>query len=139
MKATIIQQSSLRLITSKSKHFPDGNRDAMVAIESQLESLRGRMFYGLAYESEAGIDYYAGLVPSDEDEEGRFAGLGFPIKEIEGGACARVKLLDWRLKIDQIGPIFGAMIGEHGIDSSRPQMEFYRSMSELHLLLPVPS
>jgi hypothetical protein len=31
------------------------------------------------------------------------------------------------------------MIGQFGIDTSRPQMEYYRSLSELHLLLPVPA
>ena len=138
MNATIIHQPALRLITAKSKSFPEGNSEAMSSIESHLESLGGRKFYGLAYESEEGMDYYAGLVPSNEAEERRFAELGFPIIEVDGGACARVKLLDWSSKIDQIGPTFGAMIREHGIDTLRPQMEFYRSMRELQLLLPVP-
>lgn len=139
MKATIIDQPALRLITAKSECFPEGNRAAMSSLESHLESLSGRRFYGLAYESADRMDYYAGLVPGDDIEERKFAELGFSIMEIDGGACARVKLLDWSSKIDQIGPTFSAMIGEHGIDPSRPQMEFYRSMSELHLLLPVPS
>lgn len=139
MKATIIQQPALRLISAKSKNFPEGNSEAMSSIESHLKSLRGRKFYGLAYEKDSGMDYYAGLLPDNDIEERRFAELGFPTMEVEGGICARVKLLDWSLKIDQIGPTFGAMIDEYGIDSSRPQMEFYRSLSELHLLLPVPS
>jgi hypothetical protein len=49
-----------------------------------------------------------------------------------------VKLHDWSSKTDQIGSTIGAMIGVYGIDPSRPQMEFYRSLSELHLLLPIP-
>ena len=116
----------------------EGNSDAMSSIESHLKTLRGRKFYGLAYESEGGMDYYAGLVPDNEIEERKFTELGFPIMEIEGGTCARIKLFDWPSKIDQIGPTFGAMISEYGIDPSRPQMEFYRSHNELHLLLPVP-
>ena len=139
MKATIIEQPSLRLIAAKSKSFPDGNSAAMNAIESRLETLQGRKMYGLVYETAEGIDYYAGLVPEDKAEEKMFSELGFNILEIEGGACARVKLLDWSSKIDQIGPTFGAMIGEYGVDASRPQMEFYRSLKELHLLLPLPS
>ena len=101
-------------------------------------TLKRRRFYGLSYDSDDGMDYYAGLVPVSEVEEQRFADLGFFVKEIEGGPCARVRLLDWSSKIDQLGPTFGAMIDEYGIDSTRPQMEFYRSMTELHLLLPVP-
>ena len=85
------------------------------------------------------MDYLAGLVPDSEIEEHSFAELGFPVVEVPGGACARVKLIDWSSKTNQIGPAFGVMIDEFGIDASRPQMEFYRSSTELHLLLPVPT
>ena len=123
----------------KSAKFPEGNRAAFGAIESHLKTLKGRRFYGLVFETDEGVEYLAGLVPDSELEERRFAKLGFPITEVEGGACARIKLLDWTSKIDQIGPSFGAMIDQFGIDISRPQMEYYRSLSELHLLLPVPT
>lgn len=139
MKVTIIEQPSLRLISAKSKQFPEGNGEAMRSIESQLETLKGRKFYGVVYESGDEMDYYAGLVPEDDIDEQRFAELGFPAMDIKGGKCARFKLLDWSTKIDQIGPTFGAMIDEYGIDPTRPQLEFYRSLSELHLLLPIPS
>lgn len=139
MNATIIKQPKLRLITTKSAKFPEGNRDAFRSIECHLKTLKGRRFYGLVYASDKGMDYFAGLVPDSEIEERRFAELGFPITEVEGGACARMKLLDWTSKTDQIGPCFGAMIERFGIDISRPQMEYYRSLSELHLLLPVPA
>ncbi|WP_395738194.1 hypothetical protein [Prosthecobacter sp.] len=138
MTATIIQQPALRLITARSAKFPEGNRAAFRALEAHLKSLKGRKFYGLVYETETGLDYHAGLVPDNEIEERRFAALGFPITEIAAGPCARVKMLDWSSKTDQIGPSFGAMIQQHGIDPSRPQMEYYRSFTELHLLLPVP-
>lgn len=138
MTSTIIQQPALRLITARSAKFPEGNRAAFNALEAHLKSLKGRKFYGLVYETESGLDYHAGLVPDNEIEERRFAALGFPITEIPAGACARVKMLDWSSKTAQIGPSFGAMIQQHGIDPSRPQMEYYRSFTELHLLLPVP-
>jgi hypothetical protein len=139
MNATIIKQPKLRLITTKSAKFPEGNRDAFRAIESHLKTLKGRRFYGLVDESDEGMDYFAGLVPDSEVEERRFTELGFPVTEVEGGACARIKLLDWASKTDQIGPSFGSMIRQFGIDASRPQMEYYRSSNELHLLLPVPA
>ena len=139
MKASIINQSQLHLITAKSKHFPEGNKEAFDSIEAHLKTLKGRKFYGLVYESEEGFDYYAGLVPDDEIEERKLTELGFPIMEIDGGACARVTLVDWTSKTDQIGSAFAAMIDEYGIDPSRPQIEFYRSLKELQLLSPVLS
>lgn len=139
MNATLIQQPPLRLITAKSAKFPEGNREAFSALESHLKTLKGRRFYGLVYEKEGGMDYHAGLVPDSEIEERKFSALGFSITEIAGGRCARIKMLDWISQTDQIGPSFGAMIRQFGIDPSRPQMEYYRSLSELHLLLPVPA
>ncbi len=137
MNATIIQQPGLRLITCKSQSFPEGNRAAFNALETPLQTLKGRKFFGLVYGHETGMDYHAGLVPANEIEEHQFAELGYPVVSINGGPCARVKLLDWTSKTDQIGPTFGAMIKQFGIDPSRPQMEFYRSVQELHLLLPI--
>ncbi len=139
MNATIIQQPKLRLLVARSLKFPEGNREAFRALEAPLKTLKGRKFYGLVDTTGEGIDYYAGLVPDNELEERRFAELGFPIREIEAGACARIKLLGWASKTDQIGPSFGAMMGRYGVDPSRPQMEYYRSFSELHLLLPIPA
>ena len=137
MKATIIKQPALRLVTAKSKSFPEGNSEAFSSLESHLETLRGRRFYGLLYPSETGLEYHAGLVPKDEEEEREFVQHGFSVRDISGGSCARIKLQDWTEKTDQIGPAFASMMEIYEIDPSRPQMEFYRSLKELHLLLPV--
>ena len=135
---TVIQQPRLKLIVAKAESFPDGNKEAFDILESHLSTLKDRKFYGLCYPGDDGeMGYYAGLVPHHEIEERKFADLGFATREVEGGPCARVKMLDWLSKTDQIGPTFGEMIEKHGIDPSRPMMEFYRSMKELHLLLPV--
>jgi hypothetical protein len=138
MTSTILSQPSVRLIIAKSEKFPQGNRAAFNALESHLKTLKGRKFYGLVYPSNGAMEYYAGLVPDSEIEERRFAALGFPVRVIPGGRCARVKMLDWNTRTDQIGPTIGAMIQQHAIDPSRPQMEYYRRFSELHLLLPIP-
>jgi|GEM_PF-444785 len=139
MNVAIIQQPKLRLITARSAKFPQGNQAAFRSIESHLETLKGRRFYGLVFEGEDNIEYLAGLVPENEIEERRFSEMGFSITEVEGGTCARLKIVDWASKTDQIGPSFGSMIERFGIDTSRPQMEYYRSLSELHLLLPIQS
>ena len=99
MKATIIERAPMRLIVAKSASFPDGNRAAFHAIEAPLESLRGRQFYGLVYEREGGLEYFAGLVPESDSEEQRFAASGFAIEELEGGTCARMKLHGWADKL----------------------------------------
>ncbi|MDC0502722.1 hypothetical protein OAN94_00465 [Verrucomicrobiales bacterium] len=118
MKTTVIHRPVLRRITAKSKSFLEGNHEAMGSIESYLDSLRGRKFYGLFYESDDQKVYHTAPVLINEAEECRFAELGFPIMKVKGGACARAKLLDWSSRIDQIGITFGTMINNRGIDTS---------------------
>ena len=139
IKASIVEQQPLRLVTAKATVFPDDTSEAFKALEAPLDTLRGRKFYGLAFRAEHGIDYYAGLVPADEMEERRFVELGFSVIDVEGGPCARMKIKDWRTKTEQFAPVFQSMAEQHGVDSSRPEMEFYRSLAEVHLLSPVPS
>lgn len=129
MKSVIIKQAPLRLITVKAKSFPEGIRGAWQEIEAKRK-IKGRKAYGLIFEDE----YFAGLVSDGELEE-RVTGL--PVIEVAGGKCVRVKLEDWQKNTAQIGPLFAQMAGEHEVDPSRPAMEFYRSFTELHLLLPV--
>lgn len=133
MASSIIQQSPLRLITVKERSFPDGIRGAWQEIESKRE-MKGRKAYGLICTTEAGMEYYAGLVSDGELEE-RVTGL--PVVEVPGGPCARIKLENWKDKLEQIGALFAQMAEEHEVDPSRPAMEFYRGFAELHLLLPV--
>lgn len=133
MKATIIQQPPLRLITVKAQSFPDGIKASWRAIEDK-RAIKGRKAYGLIRSTEGGMEYFAGLVSEGELEE-RVTGL--PVIEVPGGPCARIKLEDWQKKMDQIGLLFAQLAEEFEVDHSRPAMEFYRSFTELHLLLPV--
>ncbi len=133
MASRIIQQPPLRLITVKAWSFPDGIRAAWQEIELK-RAMKGRKAYGLICTTEAGMEYYAGLVSDGELEE-RVTGL--PVIEVPGGPCARIKLENWRQKTEQIGALFAQMAAEHEVDAARPAMEFYRGFAELHLLLPV--
>ncbi len=129
MKSTIIQQPPLRLITVKARSFPEGIRAAWQEIEAK-RNIKGRKAYGVIREGE----YFAGLVSDGELEE-RVTGL--PVLEVPGGPCARLKLEDWQSHITELGQIFAQMASKHEVDRTRPALEFYRSFTELHLLLPV--
>ncbi len=135
MAAAIIELPSLRLITVRAARFPEGTREAFAALEGKLSTLRGRRMYGLVYSTPAGLEYHAGLVPESEEEVQRF---GFPVRESPAGRWARTKLMNWEEHLSEIGPTIGRMIGEFGIDASRPTLEYYRSHRELHLMVPLP-
>jgi ribosomal protein S24E len=80
------------------------------------------------------LEYHAGLVPESEAEE---RSIGLPIIEVPAGLCVRRKLENWTEHTDQIGVMFDEMIREFGMDRSRPTMEYYRSVEEMHLLVPI--
>jgi hypothetical protein len=69
------------------------------------------------------------------DEE--VASLGFPTMMIKGGKYARVKLFDWQNHTDKIGEIFGQLMEDFQMDPNGAGVEYYRSQSELHLLMPL--
>jgi hypothetical protein len=56
---------------------------------------------------------------------------------IPGGWYARRKLLDWKTKLAELPRTFQEMAAQHDGDPGRPSVEFYRSQTEMHLLLPV--
>lgn len=109
-----------------------GAGQAFDKLESYLSSLRGRKFYGTFQAGE----YRAcvALQPEDRPSE-----LGLATWVIPGGRYARRKVKDWTEKVAQLGEMFDALAEEYQADPERPSIEFYRSQSELHLLLPVLS
>ena len=134
-KATVITLPDLRLMVSRAQFFPSGIKAAWERLEAPLASLMGRKFYGLTFTQGDEMAYYAGLEPLDNDE---VAALSFPLLSVKGGQYARTKLLNWIEQADKISEIIGGMIEQFGADATRPTIEYYRSQSELHLLVPVP-
>jgi hypothetical protein len=49
----------------------------------------------------------------------------------------RTKLTDWNNHADEIGPIFDELMETYKKDPAGPTVEFYRSQSELHLMIPL--
>ena len=107
-------------------------------LESRLPTLRGRRFYGTCLELPEGREYYACVALVDTDD---------PVKMqlekgvISGGRYLRRKIHDW-VKMVEAGEIpkqFDDMARVHPqeIYPTKQSVEFYRSQTELHLLLPV--
>ena len=133
-KATIVNQPEMELVVCQATEFPAGIKDSWSRLESRLESLKGRKFYGLTYFEGGQLVYYAGLEPVDGEE---ITSLGFPTLTLKGGRYARVKLMDWTEHADEIGPIFDELMDRYKKDPGGPTIEFYRSQKELHLMIPI--
>jgi hypothetical protein len=132
--ATIVEMPELYLVVSKANEFPDDIKASWQRLESRLPTLKGRKFYGLTFFKDGELSYYATLETDDARE---IAALGFPTMRVNAGKYTRVKLQDWEQHADQIGDIFEDLRSRYAKDGTRPDIEFYRSQKELHLLMPI--
>ena len=108
----------------------NGGPAAFEELERRLDGLRGRRFYG-TFDGER---YRACVAQRDAGEP---AALGVEAWTIPGGRYARRKLVDWVGQEHRIGAEFDAMVAEHSWDETRPSIEFYRSLREMVLYLPI--
>jgi hypothetical protein len=113
-----------------------GPPEAMARLESRLLSLKGRKFYGTFRLLPEGEEYFACVEKRPDDDP---KAMGLDVGTIPGGLYVRRKIFDWESVIAQgkLGSIFEEMVRSYPVDRSRPDIEYYRSMSELHLLVPV--
>jgi hypothetical protein len=133
-KATIVELPDLKLMVVRAEEFPSGLKTAWDGLESRLSSLKGRKFYGASRYEGSEMVYFAGVVPTGDEE---VAALGLPTMTIKGGKYARAKLLDWSKHTDEIGSIFDELTQEFPMAPNGWVLEYYRSQSELHLLVPL--
>ena len=101
-------------------------------LEARFPSLKGRKFYGTFQPPDGPYRACVAIEPGDDP-----AALGLPTWVIPGGKYSRDKLLNWSERLPEIGKIFQRMSSEGERDPDRPSIEFYRSMKELVLFLPV--
>ncbi len=133
-RATVVTMPALRLAACRAHAFPEGIKDAWNRLEAAMPSLKGRRFYGLTVCEGGQLVYYAAVEVANDEEA---AALGFPVMHVKGGPCARVKLLDWPKHADEISDIFADLMRRFTMAPDAPTIEYYRSQSELHLLLPL--
>ena len=109
-----------------------GASEAFEQLEARFPSLRGRKFYGTFQRPAGPYRACSAIEPGDDP-----AALGLQTWAIPGGKYSRRKLLDWQARTREIGETFQSMAKESNCDTSRPNIEFYRSTKELVLFLPV--
>lgn len=133
-KATIVDLPDIRLMVSRADEFPSGLKAAWDRLESRLSSLKGRKFYGVSRYEGSQLTYCAGVVPTSD---GEVTALGLPTMMIKGGKYARAKLFDWHNHTAEIRQIFNELERDFPMDQNGWALEYYRSQSELHLLIPL--
>jgi hypothetical protein len=133
---TFVERSDTHVLRVRADMNGTGPAGAMSLLESKLPSLKGRKFYGAFRILEGGEEYFACVERIAGDDPIR---MSLDVGMLPGGSYVRRKLGDWEniISAGKLGEHFKELIQAHAFDPSRPGIEYYRSMSDLHLLLPV--
>jgi len=135
---TFVEREPVTVLRLKADMRGKGPSEAFHILEGRLPTLRGRRFYGAIRILETGPEYYACV----ERQPGEVAAdLEVEEAELPGGLYVRRKLANWQALVDAglLPGVGREMAQTYWIDPSRPELEFYRSMNELQLLMPVLS
>jgi len=134
MPTDYVEFQELTVLKVRADMKGEGPSASFRVLESKLPSLKGRKFYGTFRMTLEGPEYFACVVRQDSDDPVK---MGLDPGEIPGGWYARRKLADWRAHVTEIQGIFLDMLRVEQVAPSRPSVEFYRSQTEVQLLLPV--
>jgi hypothetical protein len=115
-----------------------GPAEAMQKLESKLPSIKGRKFYGVFRILPEGEEYFACVEKTAADDP---VAMGLDEGRVPGGLYIRRKVFDWSKVIAEgkLPSISKDMVRHYEVDRTRPEVEYYRSMTELHILIPVHS
>jgi hypothetical protein len=133
---TIVVRPPIEVLRVRADMKGKGPKAAFDALESKLHSLKGRRFLGTIRILDDGEEYYACVerIPTDDP-----VALGLEVGMIPGGKYVRRRVWDWESvvaagKMKEISQEFAR---GYVLDQDRPSIEYYRSMRELHILLPL--
>jgi hypothetical protein len=135
---TFVRRENIEVLRVRADLRGRGPSEAFRILEAKLPRIKGRKFYGTIRTLPAGEEYYACVErqPGEDPEA-----LQVESGTIPGGLYMRRKVFDWERVVaaGRLPSICEDLARTCRTDPIRPQIEFYRSRTELHLLLPVLS
>ncbi len=133
---TVVERPQIEVLRVRADMKGKGPKAAFDALESKLPTLKGRRFYGTFRTLVDDDEYYACVqrLPTEDA-----AGLGLEAGTIPGGRYIRRRVWDWESVVaaGKMREISEEFARGYALDPDRPSIEFYRSMKELHILLPL--
>ncbi|HTP55358.1 MAG TPA: hypothetical protein VML53_01665 [Thermoplasmata archaeon] len=133
---TIVDRLPVEVLRVRADLHGAGPKAAFDELESKIPSLRGRRFYGTVRMTSDGEEYHACVERVATDDPTR---LGLETAVIPGGRYVRRKVFHWEeiVAAGKMPELADDLARRNDVDPSRPTIEFYRSQTELHVLLPV--
>jgi len=128
-----VEREEVQVMFLRAPDFPNQIGATWEELESRLQSLKGRKFYGAFYPGTT--EYHACVEIAAGDDP---AALGLELVSLPGGRYARVRLHGEPPAIyEHIGPTFEQLAERPDRDDSRPSIEFYRRRDQIDVLLPI--
>ncbi|OGG04832.1 hypothetical protein A2Z33_06000 [Candidatus Gottesmanbacteria bacterium RBG_16_52_11] len=130
----IAELPPVRIMYVASDKGISGSEEAFTKLESRLQSLKARKFYGLIFGTPPEETYWACAAVRDGEQP---EAIGLKTDIIPGGRYAIRRIHDWEHHIESIGNVFRDIISSHPFDPSRPCVEFYHGTNYLVVRVPV--
>jgi hypothetical protein len=132
--ATPVERDELDVMFIHTQDEPVAIQRGWERLEA-LVGLRGRKFFGAFYPSTQ--EYRVCVQVREGDDPAAF---GLESGTLAGGRYLRVRLLGEPPGVyERIGPTLEALEQRTRPDTTRPNIEFYRSRAEIDLLVPIPA
>ena len=133
---TVVDRPEIEVLRVRADMKGKGPKDAFAVLESKLPTLKNRRFFGTIRDREDELEYYACVERLATEDP---TALGLEAGTVPGGRYVRRRIWDWESvvaagKMQEVSKEFAR---GYLLDPDRPTIEFYRSMKELHLLLPL--
>jgi hypothetical protein len=133
---TMVVREPVEVLRIRADMEGKGPKAAFDALESKLPALKGRKFLGTIRMNDDGLEYFACVerLPTEDPVT-----LGLESCVIPGGRYIRRRIWDWSSVVaaGKLQAISQDFAKDYELDPTRPSIEYYRSMKELHILLPL--
>jgi len=130
----IAELPSIKVMYVVSQKGVSGAQSAFNVLESKLPTLKGRKFYGAVFGIPPNEEYWACIELASGDVPETW---GFKTGTIPGGKYEQERINNWNDNMNLIGEAFERLSKDNTVDRSRPQIEFYRSMRDMLVRVPI--
>jgi hypothetical protein len=133
---TLVERRPTDVLRVRADMHGSGPRAAFGSLESKLRTLRCRKFFGTIRLLDEGEEYYACVEKLPGEDA---AALGLDSGTIPGGTYIRRRVWNWESAVAEgrMKEIAKEFAEGYELDPRRPSIEFYRSVTELHIMLPL--
>lgn len=128
----IVELEPIKILFVRSTNGPIGANEAFNKLESKLPTLKKRKFYGIFFGNPE--EYWACVAQTATDDPEQ---MGLETGTIPGGKYAQKAVVNWHDHIALLEKTFKQLAEQYTFDSSRPSIEYYRSITEVVLRLPI--